>query len=199
MAMWRTKTELLVPGRVQRTMIHEGDEPLRYAGVLDRWVHDEAFRLYFIGLLTVAPFPAYFWETPPISRSMASRVFEHVLVNSPALAAVTAEGGAFARRFASAGADALVTRFSNLGGDACLIAPCPRVSRLAYPHLAAFARHAPLTQQHALWEAVGRAAGERLSLAPLWISTSGLGVSWLHVRLDSVPKYYTYVPYRRPD
>lgn len=33
---------------------------------------------------------------------------------------------------------------------------------------------------------------------PLWVSTSGLGVSWLHVRLDSRPKYYTYAPYKQP-
>ena len=29
----------------------------------------------------------------------------------------------------------------------------------------------------------------------LWISTSGLGVSWLHIRLDSIPKYYNYKEY----
>jgi hypothetical protein len=28
-----------------------------------------------------------------------------------------------------------------------------------------------------------------------WISTSGLGVPWVHVRLDSYPKYYQYRPY----
>ena len=33
----------------------------------------------------------------------------------------------------------------------------------------------------------------------LWISTSGEGVPYLHVRLDTVPKYYVYAPYRRPD
>mmetsp|Transcript_9405 Transcript_9405/g.21189 ORF Transcript_9405/g.21189 Transcript_9405/m.21189 type:complete len:541 (+) Transcript_9405:444-2066(+) len=27
---------------------------------------------------------------------------------------------------------------------------------------------------------------------PVWLSTSGMGVPWLHVRLDSSPKYYTY-------
>ena len=26
----------------------------------------------------------------------------------------------------------------------------------------------------------------------------GLGVYWLHVRLDRTPKYYTYVPFREP-
>ena len=30
----------------------------------------------------------------------------------------------------------------------------------------------------------------------LWVSTSGLGVYWLHVRLDSYPKYYQHAPYK---
>ncbi len=28
------------------------------------------------------------------------------------------------------------------------------------------------------------------------VSTNGLGVAWLHVRLDTRPKYYTFQPYR---
>lgn len=30
----------------------------------------------------------------------------------------------------------------------------------------------------------------------LWISTSGLGVSWLHVRLNFYPKYYSHNSYK---
>ena len=30
---------------------------------------------------------------------------------------------------------------------------------------------------------------------PLWVSTAGLGVSWLHVRLDARPKYYRHDAY----
>ena len=40
---------------------------------------------------------------------------------------------------------------------------------------------------------------DRLHRSPeetTWLSTSGLGVYWLHVRLDSYPKYYTYRPYK---
>ena len=31
---------------------------------------------------------------------------------------------------------------------------------------------------------------------PVWLSTNGDGVSWLHVRTDERPKYYTHGPYR---
>lgn len=32
--------------------------------------------------------------------------------------------------------------------------------------------------------------------SPRWLSTSGLGVSYLHVRIDSRPKYYSFDEYR---
>ncbi len=86
--------------------------------------------------------------------------------------------------------------FANLGNDAFLIAPCPQASASVYPHLAAFARGASMEQQHALWEQVGEAIVTRLNERKLWVSTAGLGVYWVHVRLDSYPKYYSFAPYR---
>ena len=32
---------------------------------------------------------------------------------------------------------------------------------------------------------------------PVWVSTNGDGVAWLHVRIDERPKYYAYAPYRK--
>ena len=103
------------------------------------------------------------------------------------------EPGAFADHFKPGQPVAI---FVNLGRDALLVAPAPLGPPGAYAHLAAFARHAPASQQDALWRAVGDAVAGRLSTEPLWLSTSGLGVGWLHVRLDERPKYYAYAPYR---
>ena len=50
----------------------------------------------------------------------------------------------------------------------------------------------------AVWAEAGRAItrwrNERGD--PVWFSTSGLGVTWVHLRLDERPKYITYAPYR---
>jgi hypothetical protein len=97
--------------------------------------------------------------------------------------------GGFRRPFHTIADD---TNLANLGGDACLVAPAPQEPPEAYARLAAFARRAATSQQHELWQAVGAAMAGRLSSAPLWLSTSGLGVDWLHVRLDKRPNYYTY-------
>ena len=37
----------------------------------------------------------------------------------------------------------------------------------------------------------------RVGARPVWLSTAGAGVSWLHVRLDDRPKYYGCGPYRQ--
>jgi hypothetical protein len=39
---------------------------------------------------------------------------------------------------------------------------------------------------HLLWKYVGK----MLSNKPIYLNTHGLGISWLHVRLEWVPKYY---------
>jgi hypothetical protein len=51
-----------------------------------------------------------------------------------------------------------------------------------------------------LWSAVGRTVASRraASVDPVWVSTAGLGVHWLHVRLDDRPKYYRHRPFTNP-
>jgi hypothetical protein len=101
---------------------------------------------------------------------------------------------AFAKHFP--GAQAGVATFANLGGDALMVVPCPVAEPSAYGHLAAFVRLAPEVQRHALWQSVGEAMARRVGAKPVWLSTAGAGVSWLHVRLDDRPKYYGFAAYR---
>jgi hypothetical protein len=192
--MWNSTIEMLHEGRVQRVVVTQDAVQLRYSQVVYLWGHDFEFCVFFNRLLAEAPFPAFFWETPPVTRSSMDQPFECIVADSPALAGVTADASAFAEYFSSADEDGIVG-FPNLGNDAFLIAPCPRGDLGAYPHLATFVREAPACQQQALWHRVGAAVAERVSDRPLWVSTSGLGVYWLHLRLDSYPKYYTYRPY----
>src|SRR5262245_64944563 len=100
--------------------------------------------------------------------------------------------GAFAEHFRP---DRSVVTFDNLGHDAVLVAPCPGEPGSNFSHLASFNGTAAPAQQDALWQAVGEAMDERLGARPVWLSTAGLGVAWLHVRLDDRPKYYRHAPY----
>lgn len=127
-----------------------------------------------------------------MTRTTADRPFEFVLLDDPGLAR-KADRRAFAEHFAGR---ADVISFANLSGDAVMIVPEPVAADPAYGHLAAFVRLAPEAQRHEFWAAVGAALAARLDDRPVWLSTAGAGVAWLHARLDDRPKYYGHAPYR---
>lgn len=169
---------------------------MAWRDVLRLWESDEVFRSFFIALLAGAPFRACRWETPPITVDTIDRDFEFVLIDAPELER-SPDTRTFADHFRENGLEEGIAVFDNLGGDATMLVPSPRGADSVYPHLAAFVRGAPDFQRHALFRRLGKNASRQLSDRPLWINTAGTGVAWLHVRLDSRPKYYLYAPYKR--
>ncbi len=154
---------------------------------------DASAREAFRAQLASAPFDAVFWETPPIHRSTLSAPFEYALIDAPALVQMAPDPDSFAEHFSDAEG---VVDFGNLGGDAHLIAPSPRAALSHYVHLTAFVRGAPRQQVHDVFRRVGQRLLDRDLDEPVWLSSSGLGVGWLHLRLDRRPKYYSHAPYR---
>ena len=180
-----------------------GGAPLTWAAAIDA-LADGTLGPYLDALLVGSPHvgSAFFWETPPLTAATAATTaFEFVTV--PGSLDGTADRGPFSSHFAACPAgDGPVISFANLGGDATLVVPCAAsgVPEATYAHFAAFTRGAPKAQRLALWRQLGGAIRELLPTrgdAPTWVSTAGGGVAWLHVRLDSAPKYYTHRPYTR--
>ncbi len=196
-SQYSTEITQLNKGCVLRFRLLREGAPLSWSDVMHRWQNDQSFRCFFISALRDAPFHAYFWETPPVTRATIDREFAFVLVDSPQLHGIRTDQQAFANHFASAQTGASVIEFSNLGGDATLVVPCHRGPLSAYSQIAAFTRLAPGEQQHQLWTLVGATLERQLGTQPVWLSTSGLGVYWMHIRFDSEPKYYTHQPYRK--
>ena len=192
--MWTAQHEDLPRARGLRFALFHDLRPASVVEVLHGWREDADFRSFFNDLLAGTPFPAFRWETPAMTADSRTRPFEFVVLDSPGLARPP-EPEAFAEHFTEPAADVVV--FPNLGGDAVLVVPCPVAEPSAYGHLAAFVRLAPAAQRDALWQAVGASAARRLGTRPVWLSTAGAGVSWLHVRLDDRPKYYGFAPYRQ--
>jgi hypothetical protein len=192
--MWNARSEQLAEARGLRFVLTLDSHPASFADVFRGWQGDAGFRSLFNALLADAPFAGFRWETPAVTAATVTCPFECVLLDSPGLAR-RPEPEAFAEHFP--GAEGGVVSFGNLGGDAILIVPCPFAELPAYGHLAAFVRLAPERQREALWRAVGEAMGRRVGAKPVWLSTAGTGVSWVHVRLDDRPKYYGYGPYRQ--
>jgi hypothetical protein len=194
--MFDAVTDHLETDRVTRYRIYRNGAPLTYATALDLWQSDPEFRQFYSALLADSPFPAYRWETPAISESAVDRPFEFVLINSPGFGSREAEAHTFADYYTDSNTDAGIVSFANLYGDARLIVPSPRATSSAYGHLAAFVRNAPPAQVDSIWRITGAQVCSHLGSNPVWLSTAGDGVAWLHIRIDSQPKYYGHAPYK---
>ena len=168
-------------------------EPITRQKMLQHWRDDFAVRSLFADTLLEAGGEACFWETPPWTNSVLDKEFECVVSPAPALLRRPANPKPFAEHFDSS--PETVHCFPNLGGDAQLIAPAPVAPHDAYPHLVRFLASAPLEQVDRFWQMTAEEMLLRISNIPLWLSTAGLGVAWLHLRIDTRPKYYRHHGY----
>jgi hypothetical protein len=188
--MWQAKTEFNVNRNQLKLRVELNNVALTYQAVVQLWRDSCVFRTFFAATLRDAPFAAFRWETPALCLSSRAQVFECMLIDAPELL-VAPNSQPFAAHFRGA-ASADVVSFSNLRKDALLVVPTAHAQALNYAHLAAFLRHAPMPQQDRFWQVVGEQLSARLSHVPVWLNTAGAGVAWLHMRLDSSPKYYRY-------
>ena len=195
MGAFQAKTNQIGDGGVLKVRLLKDDAALSYRSVISLWQQDENFRDFYIGFLSSIEYIAYRWETPPLSLETIYQPFEFVLIESPELN-IPLDADAFSDYFNDALSQKDITVFPNLAKDAWLVVPCPKVSVDVYSHLAVFSKQAPVYQNHALWQRVGQVVEAHLDTTPRWLNTAGGGVAWLHVRLDSRPKYYCYGPYR---
>jgi hypothetical protein len=193
--MWQSHSEDLDDGAGQKVKISANRQPLAFGKVIDLWRQDREFHSFFNSLLADACFEAYRWETPAVTAPALDREFEFVILNCPGLI-THPDSSAFAAQFRMASAGSEVVTFPNLGKDAILVVPLPLRPSSPYGHLSSFVRTAPESQLHAWWQTVGDAMQQRINEKPVWLSTAGMGVPWLHARLDDRPKYYGHRPYR---
>jgi len=188
-----------IPGQsAKRVTLSSNGRAITFAEVVDCWINDETFRAFFLAELRLTPFVGFFWELPPLQRDTLERAYEHVVLEGNLLERISPDPAPFLNVLQAGSVSDLVTSFPNISGDAILVVPKPLPGSVGYGHLGAFLRAAPDNQQHALLKTLGRAAEASLQRqgSRVWISTAGLGVPWLHVRLDSRPKYYKHQPYR---
>jgi len=181
----------------RRYRILEDGSPAAFRRYFELLASDTAFADWYSGELAAFDAGAFYWELPALTSTTLDDDAEFVLIEAPVLAGMPVERAPFAPYFEEAPDEDIIV-FPNLGGDAVLVVPCPRGRDEHYAHLAAFLRNAPKEQVRALWRRTAREMLRSIGDRPIWLSTAGGGVAWLHVRLDSRPKYYSYGPYRNP-
>ena len=169
-------------------------------------------------IIASSPFDSILFETPGCTwNKSAMKPFEFALVNEPSLktfAEANPDQYAFDEYFSSewcgsseenGGLAPTICSFPNLGRDATLISPIPQrgINAVAYSHLSSFVRNAPTEQIAEFWKVSAKAYIDELKHkherinehVGTWFSTNGMGVAWLHLRLDRYPKYFSYDPF----
>src|SRR5215470_4430082 len=76
--------------------IADGERGLTANEVVAGWYNDVGFRDLFIAELSAAPYPAFFWELPPLQPQSAGDPFECAVIRSEALARMQADSRDFA-------------------------------------------------------------------------------------------------------
>ena len=191
---WAFAGEPVLAGHGARYRPRPGTEGITCLEALDLLASSAAFRDVLSRTIAGSPYAALRWEMPPITVDTLGRGFEFVLVDDPFLD-MEPEPGVFGPYFEGVPPEVLALAVPNLGRTARLVVPRGVADDSAYAHLKSFVRHAPADQVHQLWQCVARTARQELSQGRLWVSTAGGGVSWLHVRIEHEPKYYSYRPY----
>lgn len=191
--MWEAHPQI-IPSGMQLRILQENAH-LTFRELFSLLENNTDFARWYGDILSSCEFAAFFWEFPALTTDTLDNDAEFVLIESSSVATLRPESTAFESQFARhQGVD--VITFPNLGGDALLIVPTPLGAVESYGHLATFVRSAPRIQVRSLWKTTARTVCENLSDNPRWLSTAGLGVPWLHLRLDTRPKYYRYTPYK---
>ncbi len=169
------------------------NEIMSFAEVIEAWQSNGGFNSFYSRVISSCPFEAFFYEHPPLLYSEINIEYEFVLIRSKQLVQARVEEYVFQKYFDSRSD---IVHFMNLRNDGALIVPTPDERVAQYAHLASFLRYAPEFKKQNLWTAVGKLYKKWIRKQRTYLSTSGLGVYYLHVRLDTEPRYYQYKPYK---
>jgi hypothetical protein len=132
----------------------------------------------------------FFYQTSVIDSNMSNE-YKEKYIESNKLELINQNYDSFDEYFIKP-KNKYVTSFTNLSGNSVLIVPVPtKKSKHNYTTLKDFIDNAPKVQQKAFWNHVAECIIEMLKVVDkIYVNTHGLGVYYLHVRLDTKPKNY---------
>ena len=131
---------------------------------------------------------SFFWETSCVTKSLSTEYKEKYIENNE-LHKMKQNYQSFAKKI-NASQHKDVLSFFNLSKTSLLVVPKPR-SNKKFTTLKQFMDNATEKQQKVFWRKVVSCIHKMLKTHDkVWVSTHGRGVPYLHVRIDTVPKYY---------
>lgn len=155
----------------------------------EKLISSENFRNEIINIFIDSQFTDVFWEFPQYSANTSNNLAEFMLIESFPFG--QADSSSFAEHLKNK-EDNQVVIFKNLSGDTKLIAiNSHNTGNQTFCHIMEFMKKTSYENKHNLLIKIGK---EMIiytnSTKPVYLSTHGHGVPWLHVRICSKPKYY---------
>tara|TARA_Y100000389_G_C17232210_1_gene398750 strand:- start:215 stop:709 length:495 start_codon:yes stop_codon:yes gene_type:complete len=131
----------------------------------------------------------YFWRTS-VQSNKKDLVYKEEFIEDERLLKAKEDLEPFAEHLDKNKVEKYAISFPNLSGDTILVVPMPRKSK-KFTNMFYFMNNASEIQKKELWKKVSLEARKFLEKNEnIWISTHGLGVNYLHVRICITPKYY---------
>ena len=131
----------------------------------------------------------YFWRTS-VQSNKKDLVYKEEFIEDERLLKAKEDLKPFSEHLDKNKDEKYAISFPNLSGDTILVVPVPRKGK-SFVNLFKFYKNSSEIQKKELWKKVAEQAKEFLKTNDnIWISTHGLGVNYLHVRICNNPKYY---------
>lgn len=174
--------------------IENQNQVLCFKTVIDLLINSSEFRLELSQVLKQSKFEGFYLEVKPCSTATLENDFEFVTVFGRHFGEFSMDVESFKEHFID---EEKTLSFKNRRGNSELIVPNNINPECNYAHLAVFLRTATNDEIDDFWKTIGLSYSKSINDKPVWLSTSGLGVHWLHMRIDQKPKYYRYSSFKK--
>ena len=188
------KTEVLIPNKQVRYYSYD----VTMQSVLQALEEKMSLSKILIKTLAKCPLDHYVLEFPPVSGQTLHGIPFSFVVTKEARLDRKQSLDAFQEHYQRG---KVVVNFKNLSGESTLVVPLPgsKSGGQEFSSIGPYSRTVPMKHQQKFWKRVARCILKEMKhdfYRAYWLSTSGLGVPWLHARIDKTPKYYVYGPFK---
>jgi hypothetical protein len=131
----------------------------------------------------------FFYQTSICDKNLSNE-YKEIFITSDKLESITKQDFKPFTEYFSKTKNKYVISFLNLSKTSLLIVPIPREKKI-FTTLKDFIDNASKKQQIEFWKHVADCIQKMLTIVDkVYVNTHGLGVYYLHVRIDIKPKYY---------
>lgn len=173
---------------------------IKWNGVKENYQNNKFIDSFIKLLSEFNPFDEFYIEFNPItSNSMDYIIFEFVLIKTSGFAS-NSDINTFGIERLNTNSNDIIW-FPNPSNTALLVVPCYNHNYPIqdYTHIGKFIKSFNIKQKRNLIIKMFELYFELLKQQPgnkLWLSTHGKGVGWLHIRIDKIPRYISWKPYK---